>query len=89
MNATLALDLVRQAVQLALMTAGPLLLVILVVGAIVGLLQAVTQIQEQTLTFVPKLLAVAAALLLLLPWMLRQLSSFMATMLRMLPTMAA
>ncbi len=88
MTATFALELVRQALQLALMVMAPLLVTILAVGVVIGLLQAVTQLQEQTLTFVPKLVAVAAVLLFTLPWMLRELVQFLAQMLRTLPTLA-
>lgn len=63
------LDVTRDALFTMLMVAGPLLLVALVVGFGVGLLQALTQIQEATLTFVPKLIAMALVLLLTAPLM--------------------
>jgi len=69
-SAALVLDLVRHALLIALLVAGPLLLTELVVGVVVSVFQAVTQIQEQTLTFVPKLAAVAFVLILTLPWAL-------------------
>ena len=62
------LALARRAVEITLMLSAPLLLVSLVVGMIISLLQAVTQIQEQTLTFVPKFLAIVVVFLLMLPW---------------------
>ena len=59
---------------LVLYVAGPILIVALVVGLLVSIFQAVTQIHEMTLTFIPKILAVAAVLAFLLPWTLQQLS---------------
>ena len=63
-----AIDLVRETLVLAMLISAPMLIVGLVVGIIISLFQAVTQIQEQTLTFVPKIAAMIAAALLLLPW---------------------
>ena len=63
-----ATDLIRQTLLLALIVSAPMLLIGLVVGIVVSLLQAVTQIQEQTLTFVPKIAAMVAAAVLLMPW---------------------
>lgn len=74
-----------QAAQGALFTifyvSGPLLGVILVIGVIVSVFLAVTQINEPTLSFVPKFLATAVALVLLGPWLLRQLETFAVTIL--------
>lgn len=64
-----ATDLVRQALILALIISTPMLACGLVVGIIVSLFQAITQIQEQTLTFVPKICAMIAAAIFLFPWM--------------------
>lgn len=64
-----ATDLVRQALMLALIISTPMLACGLVVGIIVSLFQAITQIQEQTLTFVPKICAMIAAAIFLFPWM--------------------
>ena len=63
-----ATDLVRNTLLLSLIISAPMLLIGLVVGIIVSLLQAVTQIQEQTLTFVPKITAMIGAAVLLMPW---------------------
>ncbi|REK15915.1 MAG: flagellar biosynthetic protein FliQ [Planctomycetota bacterium] len=71
-----AVDLGRQAVTVALMLAGPVLVTGLVVALIVGLLQAVTQIQEQTVSFVPKLVAAVLVLSLTLPWLLDQMVQY-------------
>lgn len=70
------MSLGQQALQLALMLAAPLLLVSLAVGLLVGVFQAATQINEMTLSFIPKVLAMAAVLLLLGPWMLQMLAEF-------------
>jgi flagellar biosynthesis protein FliQ len=70
------LDLAQTALKTMLMVAGPLLAVTLIVGLIVSIFQALTQINEATLTFIPKILAMGGALLILGPWMLRILSSF-------------
>ena len=78
MGADSVLELSTQALELALRVALPLLLVGLVVGLAVSVFQAVTQIQEQTLAFIPKVVALAAVLLLLGPWMLNQLLAYTA-----------
>jgi flagellar biosynthetic protein FliQ len=70
------LRLTREALLLVLVVSGPPILVSLVVGLLVSLFQATTQIQEQTLTFVPKLLAVFATLAAFGPWIAAQLARF-------------
>ncbi|HQL75017.1 MAG: Flagellar biosynthetic protein FliQ [Planctomycetes bacterium ADurb.Bin126] len=80
MNADAAIDLARQAVSLTLVLSLPVLLTVLAVGLVVSLLQAITQVQEQTLSFVPKLLAGAAAILLAGPWALERLIEFSRAM---------
>ncbi len=77
MDAAAAMEITRAALLLILTVAGPMLGAALVVGLAIGLLQALTQIQEQTLTFVPKLLAMGAMLLLSLPMIGAALSDFM------------
>jgi len=89
MTPALALDLMRQAILVALTVAAPLLITALLVGILVSLVQAVTQIQEQTLTFIPKLLAMAAVFLIMLPWSVARLVDFLVTLLRSLPTMVS
>ncbi len=88
MSSGLAVDLIRQAALLALLVAAPLLATALLVGIVVSVVQAVTQIQEQALTFIPKLLAMTAVFIVLLPWLLGQLVSYLAALLRSLPTLA-
>jgi flagellar biosynthesis protein FliQ len=72
------IQLVEAALLLILTVVGPLLLTSLIVGTVIGLLQALTQIQETTLTFVPKLLAMGVVFLLMLPTMGAALSGFMS-----------
>lgn len=76
MTEEVALDILRGAFIVALKLAGPLLVVSLAVGLLVSLFQAATQIHEQTLTFVPKLLIVGLAFVLISPWMIAVLREF-------------
>ena len=78
----------REALTLTLMVAGPMLAFGLIIGLIISVFQAVTQINEMTLTFVPKILAVAAALLVFLPWMINMLTDFARHMFDLIPTLA-
>lgn len=71
------LDITRDAVYTILIVSAPLLLISLVVGLIISIFQTVTSIQEQTLTFVPKILAVFVGLLVCGSWMLNTLTDFM------------
>ena len=75
-----ATDLVRQTLVLTLIISAPMLIIGLVVGVIVSLLQAVTQIQEQTLTFVPKIAAMVGAAILLMPWISHRVMEYTAAM---------
>ena len=81
------LELSTQALELALRVALPLLGVGLVVGLAVSIFQAVTQIQEQTLAFIPKILAIAGVLIVGGPWMLNQLLSYTAELWMSIPDM--
>lgn len=85
MPLALVLDLARDTLSMALMLAGPLLGAALSVGLLVSLIQAVTSIQEQTLSFVPKLFAVAGTFLVLLSWMLQSLMKFTTDLFVSLP----
>ncbi|MHB1310445.1 MAG: flagellar biosynthesis protein FliQ [Gemmatimonadaceae bacterium] len=89
MSDTLIVDLARNAMLMALALAAPMLLVALGVGLLVSLVQAVTQIQEQTLAFVPKLVAVALVFLIGLPWMTQMALRYTAELLRRLPSLAS
>lgn len=70
------LHIAKQALETALVVGGPIMGVGLVIGLLVSVFQAMTQIQEQTLSFIPKLVAMAVLLLLLGPWMLNVLTGF-------------
>ena len=89
MSQALVIDLARNAIMLALMVGGPLMAVALIVGLIVSVFQAVTQIQEQTLSFVPKLIAVSVAFLVALPWMLEMMIRYTTDLFRSIPTLAS
>ncbi len=73
----------------ALMIAAPLLLIALGVGLVVSIMQSVTQIQEQTLTFVPKLILVGGAFIVGMPWLLQILIKFTSSIIRGIPAMVA
>lgn len=76
MDAELTIRLVKEALEVALIISGPLLLAALLVGIGVSILQAVTSIQDLTLSFVPRMTAVFVVLILIFPWMLRVLKSY-------------
>ncbi|AUX93895.1 flagellar biosynthesis protein FliQ [Mixta gaviniae] len=77
----------HDAMKVALMVAAPLLLAALVSGLIISLLQAATQVNEQTLSFIPKILAVAATVVVAGPWMLNLLLDYIRTLFSNLPYM--
>ncbi|MDZ4738981.1 MAG: flagellar biosynthetic protein FliQ [Alphaproteobacteria bacterium] len=79
-----ALDLARESMWVLVVMAGPVMMVGLVVGVAVGLLQALTQIQEATLVFVPKILAIFVAVILMLPLMAASMSGLMNTIVQMI-----
>jgi len=87
MNQDTVVNLASQAMSLALKIGGPLLLVGLVVGLAVSVFQAVTQIQEQSLTLIPKIAGVAVVIVLLGPWMLGQLVHYTAALYTSIPSM--
>ena len=75
----------RHALEVTVMLAAPLLLVTLAVGLLVGIFQAATQINEMTLSFIPKLLAMAVTLLVAGPWMLSQLMGYTRQLITSIP----
>ena len=77
----------REALTVTLMVAAPMLAFGLVIGLIISIFQAVTQINEMTLTFVPKILAVAMALLIFLPYMINTLTDFGRHMFDLIPSL--
>jgi flagellar biosynthetic protein FliQ len=76
MNLEQATGLLQHTLILALIVSAPMLCIGLVVGVLVSLFQAVTQIQEQTLTFIPKITAMVAAAILLMPWISQRLLTY-------------
>jgi flagellar biosynthetic protein FliQ len=77
----------QHALQMTLMLAAPLLLVALLVGLMVGVFQAATQINEMTLSFIPKLLGMATALVVAGPWMLKQMVSYTHALIESIPSL--
>jgi len=82
-----ALSLGREAIFVALLVCGPALLIGLVTGLVISIFQAVTQIQEPTLTFIPKIVVVALAILFFGPFMLAMLTDFMQRVFNGIPAM--
>jgi flagellar biosynthetic protein FliQ len=76
LNSTDAIDIAHETIIVALKLGAPIMLLALAVGLVIAFLQALTQIQEMTLTFVPKVLVILVSLLVLLPFMLTTLTSF-------------
>ena len=74
------INIARQTVWIIVKTAVPVLLVSMIVGLVISLFQTLTSIQEQTLTFVPKLIAILLTLMLLGAWMLNQITGFMGNL---------
>lgn len=76
MSSETVISIARQGIYTILMVSGPLLLIALVVGLIISIFQATTQIQEQTLAFVPKIIAVLVGIVIFGPWMLSRMLSY-------------
>ncbi len=76
MTPEMAVDICRKAVQTILMAAAPMLIIGMVIGLLVSIFQAATQINEQTLTFVPKIVAVFVTLVIFGPWLIKLLILF-------------
>jgi len=87
MDAGVVMDIASNAMVTAIMVAAPVLLVSIVVGLAVSIFQATTHIQEQTLTFVPKVLAIAGVLILFGPWMISVLTTFITDLYSNMNTM--
>jgi flagellar biosynthesis protein FliQ len=88
MNPEFAVELLKTVIFEAILLAAPFLGMAMLAGLIISLFQAVTSINEQTLSFVPKALCVLGVLLLLLPWLIRQLVGFTAGIIEKIPQMA-
>jgi flagellar biosynthetic protein FliQ len=76
MNDAWVMDVTKNTLETMLLVAGPLLAISLFVGLLVSVFQALTQINESTLSFIPKILAIGGGLLILGPWMLRIMTNF-------------
>ena len=77
----------RQAIETALMCAAPMLLAALIIGLIISVFQAATQIQEQTMAFIPKIVGVFVTLLLFAPWILQKVTDFITMIFAQMPTL--
>lgn len=80
-------DIARQAVTIGLMISAPMLAGALIMGILVSIFQAVTQINEQTLSFIPKILVIVGALVLTAPWMTDQLTTFTRELIISIPSL--
>ena len=87
MNQDVVISLSMDAMQLALKVGLPLMLVGLVVGLLVSIFQAVTQIQEMTLTFIPKILALGVVMVVMGPWMLSELLTYTENLYQGIPSL--
>jgi flagellar biosynthetic protein FliQ len=79
----------QHALEMTMLLAAPLLLVALAVGLLVGIFQAATQINEMTLSFIPKLIAISVALLVAGPWMLRELIGYTRALIESIPSLVS
>ncbi len=87
MTPEVVMTLGQRALEMALMLAAPMLLAALVIGLLVGVFQAATQINEMTLSFIPKLLGMAAVLVIAGPWMLKELIGYTRVLIESIPSM--
>ena len=87
MNQDTVINLATQAMMLSLKIAGPILLLGLIVGLLVSIFQAVTSIQEQALSFIPKVVGVAVLIVVLGPWMLGQLVAYVQNLYTAIPSL--
>lgn len=89
MSQVLVVDLARNMLMTALLIAAPMLVVALAVGLVISVIQAVTQVQEQTISFVPKLVAVGATFIIALPWIIQIMVKYTAELFRSIPGMVS
>ncbi|SHJ80921.1 flagellar biosynthetic protein FliQ [Malonomonas rubra DSM 5091] len=85
MTPEFVVDIARQAIETVLMVAGPMLIAALSIGLIISIFQAATQINEQTMTFIPKIVGVFVTMLIFAPWMLQKASAFILMIFERLP----
>ncbi|HCS52170.1 flagellar biosynthesis protein FliQ [uncultured Rubinisphaera sp.] len=86
MNIDLAVEITRSAIILALLVGTPVMLIAMVVGLAISLFQAVTQLQDQTLSFVPKIIAMVGAVLVLMPWIFGMVVEYTIDLWQSIPT---
>jgi flagellar biosynthetic protein FliQ len=86
MNSQTVMTIGQQAIQMALLISAPMLLAALAIGFVISVLQAATQINEMTLSFIPKLLGVFAVLVVAGPWMLESLIDYMQRLFTSIPS---
>ena len=87
MNPQTVVSIGREALSMVLLLSAPMLVAALVVGVTISIFQAITSIQEMTLSFIPKIVAVAVALLIFLPWMTNMAMDFTIHMFEMIPSL--
>jgi flagellar biosynthetic protein FliQ len=87
MTPEFVIDIGRRAVETALLAAAPMLIAALLIGLLISIFQAATQINEQTMTFIPKIVAVFVTLLLFAPWILQKLMNMFYMIFNILPTL--
>ncbi|HEY7929461.1 MAG TPA: flagellar biosynthesis protein FliQ [Steroidobacteraceae bacterium] len=87
MTPEVVMTLGQRALEMALMLAAPMLLAALLIGLLVGIFQAATQINEMTLSFIPKLLGMATVLVVAGPWMLKELIGYTRLLIESIPSM--
>jgi len=86
MTPEFVVEIGRRAIETVLLLSGPMLLTALVLGLVISIFQAATQINEQTMTFIPKIVGVFLALLFFAPWMIQTLLAFVQGIFSVLPT---
>lgn len=86
MTPDFVIDMLTKALQLSLLIASPMLLFGLVIGLIISIFQSVTQIQEMTLTYIPKIIGVILAVMLFAPWMMDKMMSYTIMLFNNLPS---
>jgi flagellar biosynthetic protein FliQ len=88
MNTDVALYWMQESIRTGFMLVAPLLGAALLVGVVVSLFQAITSMQEMTLSYIPKMIAIALVLLVLAPWMLETLTDFAINVIRFIPNIS-
>ncbi len=86
MSVDVAIDLCRAATVVSLMIAAPVLACAVIVGLIISILQAVTQLQDQTISFVPKIVAMGAVMIYVLPWAISRMTAYSIDLFKSVPS---